>query len=165
MSESSHEASVRRAVDAFNDPGSRDRYLNLYAPDVVLHGYPEVVQGKEGARSFYAELWAAFPDAHLSLDETIASDDRLAARYTLTGIQAQDFYGAPLTGAATKVEGMTWLHFRDGQVAEVWQVSVTPDTLMRLSARAAKALPGIPLARMPGPLGGDETHPGRNSVA
>jgi predicted ester cyclase len=138
MSEA-NEASVRRAVAAFNDPGARDRYLDLYDPDVVLHGYPSGIEGREGAHRFYSQLWASFPDARLSLEETIASDDRLAARYTLTGIQAQDFYGAPLSSRATKIEGMTWLHFRDGRVVEVWQVSGTPATLARLSARAATA--------------------------
>jgi steroid delta-isomerase-like uncharacterized protein len=158
MSEA-NEAAVRRAVAAFNDPSDRDRYLDLYAPDVVLHGYPADVQGRDGARSFYSELWAAFPDARLSLDETVASDDRLAARYTLTGIQAQDFYGAPLTGAATKIEGMTWLHFRDGRVVEVWQASGTPDTLTRLSARAAKAPPRHSASADAAALRWEETHP------
>jgi predicted ester cyclase len=134
-----NEAVVRRAVTAFNDPGGRDHYLELYAPDVVLHGYPSGVEGRDGARRFYTQLWAAFPDARLRLEDTIASGDRLAARYTLTGIQAQDFYGAPLSSGATKIEGMTWLHFRDGRAVEVWQVSGTPDTLTRLSARAATA--------------------------
>lgn len=138
MSEANEE-SLRRAVTAFNDPSGRDRYLDLYGPDVVLHGYPAGVEGREGARSFYSQLWAAFPDARLSLEETIASDDRVAARYTLAGIQAQDFYGAPVTSGATKIEGMTWLHFQDGRAVEVWQVSGTLDTLTRLSARAAKA--------------------------
>jgi steroid delta-isomerase-like uncharacterized protein len=138
MSEA-NEASVRRAVAAFNDPGERDHYLDLYAPDVVLHGYPSGVEGRDGAQRFYSQLWTAFPDARLSLEETIASEDRLVARYTLTGIQAQDFYGAPLTSGAMKIEGMTWLHFRDGRVVEVWQVSGTPDTITRLSARAATA--------------------------
>jgi steroid delta-isomerase-like uncharacterized protein len=158
MSEA-NEASVRRAVAAFNDSSGRDRYLDLYAPEVVLHGYPAAVQGKDGAGTFYAELWAAFPDARLTLDEMIASDDRLAARYTLTGIQAQDFYGAPLSGAATKVEGMTWLHFRDGRVVEEWQMSGTPDTLTRLSARAAKAPPRHSASADAAALRWDETHP------
>jgi predicted ester cyclase len=158
MSEA-NEASVRRAVAAFNDPSSRDGYLDLYAPQVVLHGYPEAVQGKDGARSFYSELWAAFPDARLSLDEMIANDDRLAARYTLTGIQAQDFYGAPLTTAATRIEGMTWLHFRDGQVVEEWQLSGTPDTLTRLSARAARTPPRHSASADAAALRWEETHP------
>ncbi len=158
MSEA-NEASVRRAVAAFNDPGSRDRYLDLYAADVVLHGYPAGVEGKQGAHRFYSELWAAFPDARLSVEETIASDDRVAARYTLTGIQAQDFYGAPLSSGATKIEGMTWLHFRDGHAVEVWQVSGTPDTLTRLSARAAKAPPRHSASADAAALRWEERHP------
>lgn len=158
MSEA-NEASVRRAVAAFNDPHGRDRYLDLYATDVVLHGYPAGVQGRDGAHRFYSQLWAAFPDARLSLEETIASDDRLAARYTLTGIQTQDFYGGALSSGATKIEGMTWLHFRDGQVVEVWQVSGTPGTLARLSARAAKAPPRHSASADAAALRWEEEHP------
>jgi steroid delta-isomerase-like uncharacterized protein len=158
MSET-NEASVRRAVAAFNDPDSRDRYLDLYAPDVILHGYPVSVEGREGARDFYSKLWAAFPDARLSLEETIASEDRLAARYTLTGIQAQDFYGAPASSGAVKIEGMTWMHFRDGRVVEVWQMSGTPNMLTKLSARAAKAPPRHSASAEAASLRWDETHP------
>jgi steroid delta-isomerase-like uncharacterized protein len=158
MSEA-NEASLRQAVAAFNEPSGRDRYLDLYAPDVVLHGYPAGVQGREGARSFYSQLWAAFPDARLNLEETIANDDRLAARYTLTGIQAQDFYGAPASGGATKVEGMTWLHFQGERVVEVWQVSATLETLTRLSARAAKAPARQSASATAAALRWEETHP------
>jgi predicted ester cyclase len=158
MSEAS-EASVRSAVAAFNNPGERDRYLDLYAPDVVLHGYPLGVEGRDGAHRFYSQLWAAFPDAHLNVEETITSEDRLAVRYTLTGIQAQDFYGATLSSRATKIEGMTWLHFRDGQAVEVWQVSGTPDTLTRLSARAAAARPRRSASADAAALRWEEKHP------
>jgi len=154
-----NEASVRRAASAFNDPGERDHYLDLYAPNVVLHGYPSGLEGRDGARRFYSELWAAFPDAHLNVEETIASEDRLAVRYTLTGIQAQDFYGATLRSGATKIEGMTWLHFRDGQAVEVWQVSGTPDTLTRLSARAAAAPPRRSASADAAALRWEEQHP------
>jgi predicted ester cyclase len=137
MSEA-NEAAVTQAVAAFNDPSNRERYLDLYAPDVVLHGYPRGVEGLEGARSFYSQLWAAFPDARLSVEETVSSGDRLAARYTLSGIQAQDFYGSPVAGSGTKLEGMTLLHFRAGRVVAVWQASGTLDTMTRLAARASK---------------------------
>jgi steroid delta-isomerase-like uncharacterized protein len=158
MSEA-NEASLRRAVAAFNDPGGRDRFLDLYAPDVVLHGYPAGTEGREGARRFYAQLWSAFPDARINLEEMLANDDRLAARYTLTGIQAQDFYGAPVSGGPTQIEGMTWLHFREGQAVAVWQVSGTLDTLTRLSARAAKAPARPSASASAAALRWDETHP------
>lgn len=137
MSES-NEAVLRAAVAAFNQPGSRDGYLEMYAPDVVLHGYPRDLEGLDGARSFYSQLWEAFPDARLELDEVIAGDDHVAARYRLSGMQTREFYGTPTSGSATNIEGMAWLRFEDGQAVEVWQTLGTLDTITRLTARAAQ---------------------------
>ncbi len=138
MSES-NEAALRAAVEAFNDASRREDFLRLYAADVVLHGYPRGTAGLQGARDFYSQLWAAFPDARLTLEAVIERDDQLAARYTLSGAMAKDFYGAPTSGAASSFEGVVWLRFQDGQAVEVWQASGTLDTLTRLSARAAQA--------------------------
>jgi len=134
-----NEAALRRAVEAFNDPERREDYLELYAPTVVLHGYPRDLAGPDGARAFYTQLWTAFPDARLAVEDVIASGDRVAARYRLSGVQARDFYGAPVTGANTELEGMAWLRFEDGRAVEVWQASGTLDTLTRLAARASQA--------------------------
>lgn len=134
-----NQAALTDAVAAFNNPQDRTGWLELYAPDVVLHGYPRDLQGLDGARSFYTQLWEAFPDARLTVEEVVGSDDRLAARYTLAGVQASDFYGTPGTGAAATFEGIAWMRFRDGRAVEVWQASGTLDTLTRLTARAAEA--------------------------
>jgi len=154
-----NEASLHAAVAAFNDSSARERFLELYAPDVVLHGYPRGIEGIDGARGFYSELWSAFPDARIRLDETLVSDDRLAARYTLSGVQAQDFYGSSANGAATNIEGIVWLRFKDGCVVEVWQASGTLDTLTRLSARAAKAPTRHSASADAAALRWEETHP------
>jgi predicted ester cyclase len=134
-----NEAALRAAVKAFNDPGHRERYLELYSPDVVLHGYPRGLVGLDGAKTFYSQLWAAFPDARLAVDDVIGDADRLAARYRLSGLQAEDFYGARVTGATTQFEGMAFMRFQDGRAVEVWQTSGTLDTLTRLAARASQA--------------------------
>lgn len=138
MSET-NEAALRAAVNAFNDPQNHAGWLELYAPDVVLHGYPRGPAGRDGAESFYSQVWRAFPNARLTIDAVLATGDNLAARYTLSGMQSQEFYGAPGTGAQTTFEGMAWMRFEDSRVAEVWQASGTLDFLTRLSARAALA--------------------------
>jgi predicted ester cyclase len=138
MLSDTNEAALRAAVTAFNDPDRREGYLELYAPDVVLHGYPRGLAGVDGARSFYSQLWAAFPDARLAVDDVIGRGDQLAARYRLSGVQAKDFYGAQVTGATTEVEGITWLRFHDGRAVEVWQASGTLDMLTRLAGRASQ---------------------------
>jgi predicted ester cyclase len=135
----SNEATLRAALEAFNDPDRRQGYLELYAPDVILHGYPRGLAGLEGARSFYSHLWEAFPNARLTLGGLIGHDDQLAARYRLSGVQARDFYGAPVTGATTEADGIAWLRFAEGRVVEEWQASGTLDTLTRLAARTSAA--------------------------
>jgi predicted ester cyclase len=130
-----NQATLSAALEAFNDPDRRQAYLELYAPDVILHGYPRGLAGLEGARSFYSQLWAAFPDARLTIEGLIVHDDQLAARYRLSGVQAGDFYGAQTTGVTTEADGIAWLRFADGRVVEEWQASGTLDTLTRLAAR------------------------------
>jgi predicted ester cyclase len=134
-----NQATLRDALEAFNDPDRRPEYLNIYAPDVTLHGYPRGLAGLEGARSFYSQLWRAFPDARLTVEAVITHDDQVAARYRLSGVQIFDFYGAPVTGATTDAEGIAWLRFADGRVVEEWQASGTLDTLTRLAARSSPA--------------------------
>ncbi|MGH2874353.1 MAG: ester cyclase, partial [Solirubrobacteraceae bacterium] len=117
----SNRAALDAAVTAFNDPQRRADYLELYAPDVVLHGYPRGLYGAEGARTFYTLLWEAFPDVRLSVEQLLEAGDELVARYSLTGVQARDFYGAPVTGQTTTLEGIAWLRFAGGRAVEVWQ--------------------------------------------
>ena len=155
----SNEAALRAAVAAFNDPHNREGYLELYAPDVVLHGYPRGLEGLEGARTFYARLWEAFPDAQLTVEDVIAADERVVVRYRLSGIHAREFYGAPSTGEETKVEGIAWLRFADGRAVEVWQASGTLDTLTRLTARAAQAPTRRSASAEAAALRWDERHP------
>ena len=135
----SNESALRAAVDGFNDPDGHERWLDLYSPYVVLHGYPRGLEGHDGARRFYEQLWAAFPDARLALEDLVEAGDRIAIRYRLSGVHESDFYGARGTGASTEIEGMAWIRFADGHAVEVWQTSGTLDTVVRLSARASRA--------------------------
>ena len=135
----SNESVLRAAIEGFNDPEGHERWLDLYSPYVTLHGYPRGLEGHDGARRFYEQLWSAFPDARLSLQDVLEADDRVAIRYKLSGVHANDFYGSHATGAATEIEGMAWIRFDDGHAAEVWQTSGTLDTIVRLAARSSPA--------------------------
>jgi steroid delta-isomerase-like uncharacterized protein len=135
----SNESALRAAVEGFNDPAGHERWLDLYSPYVILHGYPGGLEGHDGARRFYEQLWSAFPDARLSLEDVLEADARVAIRYTLHGVHANEFYGSRATGVTTEIEGMAWIRFDDGQAVEIWQTSGTLDTIVRLAARAARA--------------------------
>ena len=57
----SNESALRAAVEGFNDPDGRERWLDLYSPYVVLHGYPRGLEGHDGARRFYGQAASAAP--------------------------------------------------------------------------------------------------------
>jgi hypothetical protein len=93
------------AIAAFNRQS--DEYFDLYDPDVVLHGYPEGVDGLEAAKQFYRSLWEELPEARIEI-RTIedAGAGSLRVRFDYAG-----------------QEGLTTLRFVDGLVVERWQGS------------------------------------------
>jgi predicted ester cyclase len=143
-----NEASVKAAVAAFNDPDRRERYFELYAPDVALHGFPGDVQGREGLRSYYSQLWSAWPDVQMHIDEVLADNDRLASRYTLTG-----------TDSATDHAAVNWFHFRDGLVVEAWQISGDLAHLTTHSSAGRKEVPRHSASAAAAALRWEERHP------
>lgn len=115
-------AAIERAVGAFNNPPERERYFDLYAANVVLHGFPPgLPAGAAGVKAFFHGFWSAFPDARLRGDDIVAGDgDRVAIRYTIEGTHQGEFAGVAPTGKKVTVTGQTIVRFADGKVAERW---------------------------------------------
>lgn len=112
-------ATVSRAVARLNQ-GDVDGYMStLYAPHCRYHGFPESAgHDYDGIRGFFRAMAVAMPDMHVEIEETIADDDRVAARFTFTGTHQHELMGIPGSGRRVEVEGMTTLHFADGFVVE-----------------------------------------------
>ena len=91
---------VEPAIARFNDRDDRLGFLESYAPDVRLHGYPAGMDGHEGLKRFHASLWDAFPDAELGVEDTVVEGDRAALRYRLTGTHRGRYLGVAPTGRA-----------------------------------------------------------------
>ncbi len=129
------------AIECFNDPQRRARYFEiLYDDDVVLHGYtPEPLEGKPAARAFYDQIFAAFPDAHVTTDAMHVDGDHLTWRYRFAGTHVGDFLGVPGTGRTFEIPGITVLRFGATRCVERWSVA---DFLGLLAQVGAVAVPG-----------------------
>jgi hypothetical protein len=57
---------VEKALADFSDPLRRDQYFELYAPEIVLHGYEGVGPGIDSVKRYYCAFWDAFPDARVA---------------------------------------------------------------------------------------------------
>ena len=78
----------------------------------------------EGPDSFlekmYKPLIAGLPDLRVAIDGVIAEGDDAVVRWTVTGTHDGELLGVGATGKRLSFSGMTWLHFKDGQIVEGW---------------------------------------------
>jgi predicted ester cyclase len=113
-----------KAVAAWN-AGDLEGYLTLYDERMQLHGYTPAPLDKPGVRGFYQMIHSTLTAAGaksptLRLEEVIEQDDRIAARFVLTGEHRGPFMGVPSTGRSIALPGIAIMHFRDGRVVERW---------------------------------------------
>lgn len=133
-----HTTSVEReallsAVEAWNI-GNVDRYLELYAPEAVLHGYPGVQPGRAGIAAFYDGFWAAFPGSRIEIHDILQEGDRLACRFVLTGTHGGLFQGLAPTQRAIELPGITILKFAGTRCVERWSQADFSSLLQQLTS-------------------------------
>lgn len=76
---------------------------------------------------------AAFNFTH-AIDEVVAEDNTVAARWTARGIHRGEFQGIAPSGKAIEVSGITIHHVIDGKIRESWVVFDSMTLLQQLGA-------------------------------
>ena len=116
MSAQHNKATTLGALEELNGPlEERMGYFELYAPDVVLHGYPFGITDLEGLKAHFGEVSEACPDARLEIEDVVAAGETVVVRFTWHGTTA---YGAPIAAPS-----LLMLRFEGGRVVERWQES------------------------------------------
>ena len=95
-------------------------YLQLYAPQITLHGYVGVEPGLENVRRFYEAFRTSFPGAQLYFEDVFVSGDRLACRFRVEAEHKGTFQGLAPTGRKVTLPGITILRFENGKCVERW---------------------------------------------
>ncbi len=83
-----------------------DGLVATLAPDCVYEIVPtgQRWDGHAGARGFYTELFAAFPDNAFALREIVVGPQGVFEAATLTGTNTGSWAGAPATGLPVALE-------------------------------------------------------------
>lgn len=87
--------------------------FGLGATDTQIHGPAEF-------RPFVHNLRSAFPDLHISVEDTVAEGDKVAVRLRVTGTHKGDGLGFPATGRKIDVTAITIIQFANGQLSHGW---------------------------------------------
>lgn len=113
---------------------------DFFAPDMLFHApVPNGLTGPEAMKQVWRTLLRAYPDIHVTIEETVTEGDKVVARNTVTGTHLGEFQGIQPTGRTVAYSEMFILRFADdGRVAEV---SGVVDVLAQLRQLGALALP------------------------
>ncbi|MUL49855.1 ester cyclase [Mycobacterium sp. CBMA293] len=106
----------------------------VFVPDAVVHSPLTAGSGPETMKRIWSLLLCAFPDIHVTVDDTIVDHDKIASRQTVTGTHLGEYRGLEPTGKTVVYEEIFIIRFSGGQIAEVWGVVDTLAQLQQLGA-------------------------------
>lgn len=121
MSIEENKENARRAVEEVLNKGDLSLADELVDANYIGHqpGLPDF-KGPEGFRQFMTMMRTAFPDIHLTIEDTVAEGDKVVMRYTGRGTHKGDLMGIAPTGKQITITGMVISRHVGGKQVEAW---------------------------------------------
>ncbi len=118
MTTEANKALVRRFISEIFEQGRLEAVDELCAEDFIGHTWGNA--DKKGLKAAMARVATGLADAHFTLDDMIAEDDRVAVRVTASARQMGEFMGMPASGRSYEIGEIHIFRLRDGKVSEHW---------------------------------------------
>jgi steroid delta-isomerase-like uncharacterized protein len=135
MSTDAAKAVVRRNTEEVQGRGNFDVFDELFAVDFVDHTpQPGFTPDRDGARSLYRALRAAFPDFHAEIHWQAADGELVTTYKTYHGTHQGPFLGLAPTGRRIHFETVDVMRVRDGKIVEHWGVANLFSLIQQLGA-------------------------------
>src|SRR5438034_9048441 len=116
-----NKAVVRRFVDEVMNQGKVDVIDEIVTADYVEHQTaPGTPATRDGLKQMMTNFRQAFPDLHVTLDDTIAEGDKVVMRTTMHGTQKGEFMGIAPTNKEVTISGIDIVRFQGGKAVEHW---------------------------------------------
>ena len=101
-------------------------------------GQPEPMHGPNGYLAIIGMMRSGFSDMQWSLEDKVVEENKVAARFIMTGTHNGTFFGVPPTGKTIKVQAINFYRFSNGQIVEEYG---QPDMLSLLQQIGAVPAP------------------------
>lgn len=115
---------IRRWFEEVWNKGRAEAIDEMIGDDCVVHGLADAtgnpVRGPDEYRAFYAQFRQAFPDIVVTVEDTIAEGDLVAARCSVRGKHGGDGLGIAATQSPVEFTGITIVRWKDGKIVEAW---------------------------------------------
>ena len=123
------------------------RLINEYVdPAFLSHDpAPDEVRGPEALKRLITAQREAFPDFRMEISDLFECQDKVVARWQVSGTHRGDFMGLAPTGRRAAVEGISIDRWEGDRIVETW---VAYDVLGVLQQLGAAPTPGSVAERM-----------------
>jgi len=113
-------ATVRRILEEVWNEGNLDAVDKYLATEYVAEQQATTGQGDspEAIKEYVATFRSAFPDIHVTIEDMIAEEDKIAYYATWRGTQQGEFRGISPSGASIVIRGIGILRLADGKIVE-----------------------------------------------
>jgi steroid delta-isomerase-like uncharacterized protein len=120
MSTEENKKIVRRFFELGPSQGNMAAARELLADNFALHVPLPAAPGIQGISDVVTTCRAAFEHLSVTVEDTVAEGDKVAARFTARGIHKGDFMGLPPTGKPITMTGIEIFRIENGKIAELW---------------------------------------------
>lgn len=121
--ESENKALLRRWFDEVWNHGRDEAIEELRTPDATATGLAETLAKLDEAaqfRSFVTNMRAALPDLHVSIEDMLAEEDKVAVRLVVDGTHTGRGFGVEPTGKRVQFGCITIARVANGKIVEGW---------------------------------------------
>ena len=127
---------TRRLIDEVYNKGQVEVLDEIIGPGYVGidAALPEPIRGAAGERVLVTAYRDAFPDLQITVDDMIASGDRVVTRWTARGTHRGELWGIEPTGKEVTITGIGIDRVEDGRIVEAWSNWDTLGFLQQLGA-------------------------------
>jgi steroid delta-isomerase-like uncharacterized protein len=114
-----------RVVEAFLqdviNEHNGDHAINYLNPDMQWSGGTVgTVTGSANVAGLFAGVVAAFPDAHITINDIFAQREQVVVRVVVSGTQDGPILGIPASGRFVQWDGVDVYRLSDGKISNIW---------------------------------------------
>lgn len=117
-------ALLHRWFEEVWNKGRAEAIDEMFAEDGIAHGLADEtgaqLRGPAGFKEFHQKFRGAFPDIVVTVEDTVAEGDKVAARCSVRAKHTGDHLGFAATQKPMEITGMTFVRIRDGKIVEGW---------------------------------------------
>jgi steroid delta-isomerase-like uncharacterized protein len=117
------EAVIRAWFEEVWNQRQADGIDRMFAADAVAYGLPGgAMVGPDGFRPVFHAFCGAFPDIHITVEQTVTEGAQVAARCRVTSTHTGEGLGFAATGKPVDFQGIVLATIVDGQLRSGWNI-------------------------------------------